>query len=135
MASVEENIKVCNRLIEVVNNHNYDGMDELFTPSFVDNNPAWGAAGLDTLKEILKSAHSALDMKITLEDIFGVEDKVTVRITLNGKHTGTFLDVPATGKPVSWTSIEIMRFENGKIAERWVQADTAGLMQQLGVLS
>lgn len=74
-------------------------------------------------------------MKITIEDIFGGEQKVTVWITLNGKHTDTFFGVPATGKPVSCTSIEIMRFENGKIAERWVQADTAGLMKQLGILS
>ncbi|MDJ0575389.1 MAG: ester cyclase [Xenococcaceae cyanobacterium MO_234.B1] len=135
MSSESNNMDICRRLIEVVNTRHYDGMDDLFDPSFVDHNPAWGAAGLADLKQVLNSAHSALEMMITLDDIFAVDNKVTVRITLTGTHIDTFFGLPASGKQVSWTSIEIYRFENGKIVERWVQADTAGLMKQLGLIS
>ena len=39
---------------------------------------------------------------------------------------------PATGKPVKYTGITIVRIANGKIVEQWQEADVVGLMQQLG---
>jgi predicted ester cyclase len=131
MTTPDDNLRVCRRLTELVNARLYDRMDELFLPDFVDHNPAWGAAGLADLKTVLQGAHAALGMSIAYNDIFAAGDKVVVRITLSGRHTGPFLGFPPTGKDVSWTSIEIFRLAGGKIAERWVQADVAGLMNQL----
>jgi predicted ester cyclase len=47
---------------------------------------------------------------------------------------GTFMGLPATGKSITMTGIEIFRIENGKIAELWGEANLLGLMQQLGIL-
>ena len=41
--------------------------------------------------------------------------------------------VPASGKQPSWTGIDTARVANGKIVERWLNADILGLMQQLGL--
>jgi hypothetical protein len=109
-------------------------MDKLFADTFVDRNPAWNVAGLEPLKQIIAAAHQGLDMDITQDQVYAAEgNKVVVHITFHGRHVDTFLGIPPTDKPVSWTSIEVYHFENGKIIERWVQADTAGLMRQLGV--
>ena len=129
----QENIRLVKHLCDVVNARNYDAMDELFNASFVDKNPAWSVANLAELKKIIAAAHQALDQQITQDDIFAANDRVVVLLTFHGKHSGTFLGIPATNKAVSWTSIEIYRIENSKIVERWVQADTTGLMKQLGV--
>ncbi|MDJ0632309.1 MAG: ester cyclase [Xenococcaceae cyanobacterium MO_188.B29] len=134
MSSEKENILVVKRLCDIVNNRDYDAMDNLFADSFIDRNPAWIVDNLDELKNIIREAHQALDQDITQDDVFASGDRVVVLITFKGKHIGSFLGISPTNKPVSWTSIEIYRFnENGKIVERWVQADTAGLMRQLGV--
>jgi predicted ester cyclase len=133
MSLEEDNIRLVKHLCDVVNARDYDTMDELFDASFVDNNPAWTVADLDELKKIIAAAHSALDQYITQDDIFAVDDRVVVLLTFRGKHIGTFLGIAATNRPVSWTSIEVYRIKNSKIVERWVQADTAGIMRQLGV--
>lgn len=133
MSLEQDNIRLVKHLCDVVNARDYDAMDELFDACFVDNNPAWTVADLDELKKIIAAAHSALDQYITQDDIFAVDDRVVVLLTFRGKHIGTFLGITATNRPVSWTSVEVFRIKNSKIVERWVQADTAGLMRQLGV--
>jgi hypothetical protein len=133
MSMKQENIFIVQQLCKIVNNRDYDAMNVLFSPAFVDRNPAWSVANVDELKQIIAAAHDALDQYITQDDVFAVDDRVVVLISFHGKHIGTFLGIPPTYQPVNWTSIEIYRFENGKIVERWVQADTAGLMRQLGV--
>lgn len=72
------------------------------------------------------------DMRARIEDIFGSDDRVAVRLTFHGTHTGEFQGFPATGRAVSYTSNEIYRVVNGVIAEEWICSDMAGLMAQLG---
>jgi predicted ester cyclase len=60
-------------------------------------------------------------------------DKVAVRQTCRGTHTSHFLQIPPTGKQVTFTSIEIYRVSGGKLAEEWVELDMLGLLQQIGV--
>ncbi len=50
-----------------------------------------------------------------------------------GTHSGEFMGIPATGKEVKISGIDITRFENGQSAEHWGQWDVAGMMVQLGV--
>ena len=60
-------------------------------------------------------------------------DKVTVRITARGTHTGVFQGMVATGKLTKITGIAIRRIADGKVIEEWVVNDQLGLMQQLGL--
>ncbi len=53
---------------------------------------------------------------------------------LSGRHTGTFVGIPATGRGVSITSFNVFRLADGKIVKSWVVADALGLLQQLGVV-
>lgn len=129
-----ENIELIRHLNDVVNERRYDDMDELFASSFVDHNPAWSVRDLAELKDIMRSAHEALDFT-SHQDLIYVGDggKVIIHITCIGRHVKPFFGQDPTGEGVRWTSIEVFQFENGKIAERWVQADTTGLMRQVGV--
>jgi predicted ester cyclase len=71
------------------------------------------------------------DLCIEITDIFGVGDRVAVRLRFSGTHDGEFQGIPATRRPVSFTSVEIYRFEDDRIAEEWVSPDMLGLMQQI----
>ena len=74
------------------------------------------------------------DLHITAEDYVAEGDKVAGRFEAQGTHNGEFAGVPATGKPVSFSGINIMRIADGKIVEHWVQYDTMGIMQQIGAI-
>jgi len=72
------------------------------------------------------------DGKHTLHETFEVDDRVFVRGSFSGTHTGDFMGMPATGTPVTITFMNFDRFAEGKLVEHRAEADMAGLMQQLG---
>ena len=61
-------------------------------------------------------------------------DLVTTYKTYHGPHQGEFLGIPATGKKVSFYTVDAMRVVDGKITEHWGVATLLDLMQQLGVV-
>lgn len=62
------------------------------------------------------------------------DDRVAVRFTLMGTHTGDSLGVPPTGKKLSAEGLGLVRIANGKVTDLQVQFDEMGLMRQLGVI-
>lgn len=89
--------------------------------------------GQDTWKlgvEYFKQAFP--DITATIEDIFGSGDRVAVRLTFTGTHTGEFQGIPATGRTVTYSSNELYRIsDNGLIAEEWICSDMASLFAQI----
>ncbi len=57
------------------------------------------------------------------------------RWTASGTHQGELMGIAPTGNRAAVTGITISRIADGKIAEDWVNWDTLGMMQQLGVIS
>jgi steroid delta-isomerase-like uncharacterized protein len=74
------------------------------------------------------------DIQFKTEDMIAVEDKVVTRWTAQGTHAGTFMDIPATGKSIRMTGINIYRFVKGKVVEQWGEGNDLDMMQQLGVI-
>jgi predicted ester cyclase len=70
----------------------------------------------------------------TIEDMLAEGDRVAVRLTARGTHTGEFMGIPPTGKQVTVTGTVICRIAEGKIQEDWFNSDALGLLQQLGVI-
>ena len=64
--------------------------------------------------------------QLVFEDLIVTED--------NWTHGGHFQRLPATGKTISMPGITILRFSDGKCVERWSQADSLGLLTQIGAL-
>ncbi|WP_328537683.1 ester cyclase [Streptomyces sp. NBC_00344] len=134
LSSDAENVAVVQRVSDAVNERRYDDLDELFGPTFRDNNPAWSVESLTELKEIIRAAHEGLDFTVHLDALYAAApDRVIMHITFRGRHIAPFFGQEPTGKEVQWTSLEVYRLENAKVVERWVQADTTGLMRQLDV--
>jgi predicted ester cyclase len=61
-------------------------------------------------------------------------DTATVRFTMFGLHRGEFNGIPPTGIDIALPGITILRFRDGKVIERWSQADMLGLLVQLGAV-
>jgi predicted ester cyclase len=54
-----------------------------------------------------------------VEDIFGVEDRVAVRLSARLKNTGALGDLPPTGAEVSVPVMCIVHLRDGKLVEGW----------------
>jgi len=53
---------------------------------------------------------------------------------MKGTHSGECMGVPATGKQVNVSAIDIFRFADGKLVEHWGVTDAMALMQQFGAI-
>lgn len=71
------------------------------------------------------------DITIALEDLVVAGDRIAFRSTMRGTHRGEFLGIAATGRPIAVTLVDIMRVEDGRIAEQWGGPDLADLRRQL----
>ena len=75
------------------------------------------------------------DLHCKIEDLLVSGDKITARLLFTGTHKGEFMGHPATGKPVSFLAIDILRIRGGRIVEDWHLEDNLNLLEQLGIVS
>ena len=62
------------------------------------------------------------------------DDRVVVRLTMSGTHTGEFFGIPPTGRRVTVPGAHILRVAGGKVAEHWGANDDLWFLRQLGVM-
>lgn len=135
--SAEENKALVRRFIdEVVRKGNAAAADQFIAADFLDHNPFPGQPpGLVGFRQSTTRFASAFpDADITVEDMIAEGDKVVVRQTIRGTHTGEFMGIPPTGKRVTMTGIHIARVAGSKIVENWANWDALGVMRQLGAV-
>jgi predicted ester cyclase len=128
-------------LEEAVSTANLDLFDEICGPDYVWHGEAGPTEknevrGLDNFKEAVAEFTKALpDLKVEIQDMIAEGDKVAVRFTERGTHTGApFAGISPSGKRVVWTCIGIYRVANGKLVEEWFNEDSLAIMKQLGAL-
>ena len=134
--STEDNKAVVRRLIEEgFNQRNLAIFDELYAPDFVYYLGSTTIQGREPYKQFTSMNFTAFpDVHFTIEDQVAEADKVVTRWTWRGTHQGPFQGIPPTGKHVMVTGIDISRFEGGKSVEHWLNMDTLGMLQQIGVI-
>ncbi len=135
MDQTEQNKRIYQRLAdEVLNRKNLAVVDELLAADFAEH--AGGQrrqVGTEGFKAARRRRNAAFpDWSVSIEDLIAEGDKVVVRATGRGTHTGEFMGIAPTGKHISVTWIAIYRVANGKLAEHWQNIDDLGLMKQLG---
>src|SRR5690242_862755 len=74
------------------------------------------------------------DMSVAPETIVQDGDIIAFAYTLIGTHTGPFGKIPPTGKRVKIRGMQISKFKDGKMVERWGSSDELGLLKQIGVI-
>ena len=132
----EENKAVVRRAFEeVANEGDMTTVDEIIAPEFVRHDLAGGpeAHGPDGVKRLIAGLRTGFpDLRTTIEDIFSDGDRVVVRFTARGTHSGPFMGIAPTGREAAWSGVNIYRVSGGRIRETWQLADGLGLLRQLG---
>ncbi len=113
-----------------------DVADELLAPDFVYHGPdAEEPRDREGYKQdVMEYISSCIDIQVTVEDIVAEGDKVAVRYTWSGIHTGGLWGAPPTDKRLTTRPIAILRIANGKIVEEWDAYDSLDLERQLGLI-
>ncbi|HEX7277711.1 MAG TPA: ester cyclase family protein [Acidimicrobiales bacterium] len=104
---------------------------------FVDHNPVWGTedwAGVLAGARALRAGFPDLKVSLDTANVVVEGNQVVAHSLLTGTHSGEFLGVAPTGKTVTWSHTDFLRFAGTKVVERWVSADTLTLFQQIGLL-
>lgn len=111
--------------------------DRFIAPDFVRHDPGLdfevrGPAGVAKLAEVLHGGLSDIDMRI--DEVIAEGDRVLARLRFQGRHTGEFQGVPATGKAVDIAVMDFFRVAGGRLAEHWALMDNLTMLKQIGAV-
>jgi steroid delta-isomerase-like uncharacterized protein len=120
------------------NNGNLGLVDEMYSPDYTIHDPSVPGypGGAEAFKAFVTGFRTGLpDIHFTVEDTVAEGDKVAWRFTVRGTNLGPLMGFPPTGKASTNSGLVISRFdENGKWAEDYVNWDTLGMLQQIGII-
>jgi steroid delta-isomerase-like uncharacterized protein len=138
VSAQEKNKDVIRRLIEeVYNEDNLRVVDLLIAPDIFDHAAVpehqHGIAGFKHVMEWVRTFSS--DVHYDINDMIAEADKVAVRMTQSGTHTGSVRGIPPTGKRFSVDYVHWFRLEDGKVAEMWAVRDDLSRLEQLGLIT
>jgi steroid delta-isomerase-like uncharacterized protein len=138
--SAEQNKATIQRwYLEIFNQNRLDVADEINTSTYTTHDlyapPGGFGVGPQATKNIVSLYRAAFpDVQFTIDAQIAEGDKVATRWTATGTNTGSFNGMPPTNRRITISGISIERFEDGKMAETWVNWDFLGMLQQLGVI-
>ncbi|MES2573103.1 MAG: ester cyclase [Verrucomicrobiota bacterium] len=125
-----ENTAIVRRWYEEVwNQRRLQTIDELLAPDAVAHD--LGGAGATTrgpaaFRAVAEFFHQAFgEIHFIVEEIFGVEDRVAVRLSARLKHTGPLGALAATGAEIVVPVMCMIRMRDGQLVEGWNNWDVA----------
>jgi predicted ester cyclase len=125
-----ENTAIVRRWFEEVwNQRRLETVDELLAPDAVAHDLGGSGASTKGPGEFKVAARQLLsafgETHFVVEDIFGAEDRVAVRLTARLRNTGPLGDLPPTGAEVSVPIMCIVHLRDGRLVEGWNIWDVA----------
>ncbi|WP_284981248.1 ester cyclase [Arthrobacter sp. efr-133-TYG-118] len=123
---------------EILEGGNLDLIDELATDNLIDHEQALpgqppGKEGARFFVNAIRTAFPDIKVK-TIEPALADGNLEACHVVMTGTHRGDMAGVPASGNSVEFDSTDIIRVEDGKVAEHWGTTNNLSLMQQIGVV-
>lgn len=142
--TTEDNKAIVQRAyLEGMNKNDMSVIREVFAPGYVNYFPAGQGElqGIDEFVEALSSFLGAFsDLTFKVEDVLAEGDKVALRWSAVGVHTGDYAGippttiVPATGRTISISATDIYQLADGQVVFEWNSLDGFDVLRQMGAL-
>jgi predicted ester cyclase len=117
---------------EVWNQRRREAIAEMLLPESVIHDGGTDSTGSEGFYPFFDRMNSALsEVHVSVDDSFAEGDKICIRWSATGKHTGTGLGVLPTGVTIHVTGICILRVVGDKLIEGWQNWDMLGMMEQI----
>jgi steroid delta-isomerase-like uncharacterized protein len=113
-----------------------DALDVILAPNYRRHTASGGPAQRreDFKSSILSTREAFPDLATTIEDMVEEDDRIAIRWRSTGTHSGTFYDVPPTGREVTVFGVTFARFDADMVADEWVTWDPLQLLTALGII-
>lgn len=135
-ANESDNIEMVKAMTEAINSRDLGALDAIVSASVVRHSaatPGVVVTNLGEFRAFLETDFSTVPDSVQIIDIvFGSGDFVAVRARYIGTQTRPMGPYPASGNKLELPYMGIVRFEDGKIAELWVEWDNLHVLTQLG---
>jgi steroid delta-isomerase-like uncharacterized protein len=121
---------------EILGDGRLELIDEIVAPTFRLHSPTRPEPfeGPDEFRMFVTDLRRGFpDLHITIEEVIGEGDYVSIRSRVAGTHLGTYRGIPPTGRRIGQSQLHMFRVLDGQINETWQEIDGLGIMQQLGV--
>jgi steroid delta-isomerase-like uncharacterized protein len=135
MSEEKTNIEAQQAFGEAINTGTLE-FEGVVAADVVDHDPAPDQGpGPQGYREMFTQMRTAFpDLHIEVEHMTATDHDVAFAYTISGTNEGPFQGNPATGRKVSVRGVQIGRFAEGKLVERWGSSDQLGIMTQLGLV-
>ena len=132
--SKEANLQAQAKFGEAVVTGHLEGIRDVVAADCVDHDPAKGQVpGPEGFIFFFGQFRKAFpDLNVNLDHLVQDDDNVAFAYTITGTHKGDLSGIPATGKSIKVRGMQIGRFKDGKLVERWGSCDQLGILQQIG---
>ena len=135
MISHTKNAANVEQWAQAVMSGNLDAFDQLVSQDVVDHDAApeqaaGGPAGFKAFFTMLRTAFP--DIQISAAHVTAHQDEIALAYTIEGTHNGMFAGIPATGKRIKVRGMQIARYHEGIMIERWGSSDELGILKQIG---
>ncbi|MFI1093788.1 ester cyclase [Streptomyces sp. NPDC020917] len=134
--SQQDNIAAQTAFGEAVNSGVLAALVDVVAPGSIDHDPGPGQGpGPEGYQAMFRDLRRAFpDLHVEVEHLVATDDELAFAYTITGTHRGELAGHGPTGKPVRYRGMQISRFENGMLVERWGSSDELGMMRQLGLV-
>lgn len=131
------NLETLAKFAEAVNTGKFEIFNEAVSIDNVDHDPARGQVrGPEGYRVFFKALRDAFpDLTVALETLVADEESVAFAYTLTGTQNGSYMGFAPTGRKMKIRGMQISKFKDGKMVERWGSSDELGMLQQLGVVA
>jgi len=131
-------MRIVTRMIEAVNGRDFDALDELIAADVVRHCAATPGVEVRSLEDFKAFLHRDLtavpDAMQEVDFMFSSGPFVAARVFYRGTQDGPMGPFPPSGRKLEIPFLGILRIEDGKIAEIWVEWDNLNPLVKLGHL-
>jgi len=133
--STEATRQLARNYVEVLNRAMRTGdSDLLATIAAADLIDHGAGIGLESWAAMVAMTLSIFpDAQLDVETILADGDMAVIRSVLRGTHLGEGMGMPPTGKTIALNALDLVRFQDGLAAERWLFSSDREMMEQLGL--
>jgi len=132
----DRNERIVLAMIEAVNERDFDALDAVVATGMRRHSaatPDVKVESLDDFKAFLEADLATFpDSRMTVNQLVADDEMVAVHATYAGTQQGPMGPFPASGNRMELPFMGMLRIEDGKIAEMWVEWDNLNALTQLG---
>jgi predicted ester cyclase len=133
LTETETNKQAVHRIYdEAVNAGRTEVLADLIAPEFAGPDGTRGATAFAANVAALRTGFP--DIRFTIEHVVAEGDRVAVRWTWTGTHTGSFRGFAPSGRTVHDTGLVLYTFARGRVVAAIIETDRLGVLQQIGVV-